>query len=282
MKKALKIIGIIVGVLVVLLLVAWLMIDRIAKAGIEKGGTYALGVNTTCDSVGLSLLKGELGVSGLTVANPEGFETPHFIKTGRVEVGVDTGTLLSNTIVVNRFELKGLDLNFEHGKGTTNVSAILDNLKSPEAGKKAETPKEEGGRKVKINKVLLHDIVAHVQMLPLGGKASTLDIKIDELVLENVDSDGSGISVADLIRRLVPAVLAAIFERGKGVITDADFGKLGDQIGEATQSLGAGAAHLTKQATENMGKAAKDAEESLKKGGDAIKKGVEGLFGGRK
>jgi hypothetical protein len=72
MKKLAKIGLGILAVLVLLLVVAWLSLDYIAKAGIEAGGTYAMGVKTTVDSVNLGLISGQAKVNGLTIGNPEG------------------------------------------------------------------------------------------------------------------------------------------------------------------------------------------------------------------
>ena len=52
------------------------LIDAFAKKGIEAGGTYCLGVPTTLDSANIGIVSGMFGLQGLTVANPEGYESP--------------------------------------------------------------------------------------------------------------------------------------------------------------------------------------------------------------
>ena len=64
MRRLVKILGLVLLVLIALGVVLWLTIDSIAKTGIERGGTYALGVPTTVDSVSLSLLGGEMRING--------------------------------------------------------------------------------------------------------------------------------------------------------------------------------------------------------------------------
>ena len=269
-KKLLKIGLIVVVLLVVAAIVVYLAIDSIAKTAVEKGGTYALGTKTTCDSVSIHFLSSEVNLNGLTVANPEGFKTDHFLKTGKLDVGVEPGTLTKDTIVVTRFELDGVDLNFEHGQvlgGLTNVQALLKNMESSAPAEKKEEPKE-GGKKIKVNKVVIKNIVAHVQVLPIGGQASTLDVKIPELTLDNVSSDDAGgVVLPELMKRLVPAILTAVFEKGKGAISDPDFAKMGGDIDKTTKALG-----------ESFQKGA----EGLLKGTGDLQKGVEGIFGGKK
>jgi uncharacterized protein involved in outer membrane biogenesis len=279
-KKALKIGLIVLGVLVVVLVIGYLAIDSIAKTAVEKGGTYAMGVPTKVDSVSVGLFKGEVGMDGLTISNPSGFKTPHFLKTGRLEVGVEPGSLTKDTIIVTRFVLDGVDLNFEHGAGTTNVQALLNNMESPSASTaEKKEPAKEGGKKIKVNKVVIKNIVAHVQLLPIGGQATTLDVKIPELTLDNVSSDdAAGVALPELMKRLVPAILTAVIDKGKGSITDADFNKLGENISKTTKALG----DSFQKGGENLNKAAKDAADALQKGADPLKKGIEGLFGEKK
>jgi hypothetical protein len=277
-RKLLKIALIIVGILVLVAIIGYLSINSIAKAAVEKGGTYALGTKTTCDSVDVRLMKGEVALSGLTVSNPDGFKTDHFLKTGALDVGVEPGTLTKDTIVVTRFELDGVDLNIEHPQalgGLTNVQALLKNMESSSsATADKKEPAKEGGKKIKVNKIVIKNIVAHVQVLPIPGGASTLDVKIPELTLDNVSSDDAGgVVLPELIKRLVPAILTAVFEKGKGAIGDPDFAKMGGDIDKTTKALG----ESFMKGTEGLLKGA-----DLKKGTEDLKKGVEGIFGGKK
>jgi hypothetical protein len=290
MKKLAKIGLGILAVLVLLLVVAWLSLDYIAKAGIEAGGTYAMGVKTTVDSVNLGLISGQAKVNGLTIGNPEGFKTPHLMKTARIELAVAPGSVLGDTIQVNKFEIDGLDLNMEQKIGSTNISALLDNIKKATGGDKPKddkAPKESAGRKFKVDQIRITNVVAHVQVLPIGGSASTLDVKIPELVLSGVTQDNAGgVAVPELMKRLVPAILAAVVEKGKGVIPDADLKRLGTDVASATQALGAGASKLVNQVGGEAGKALEGLGTGIQKLTEPATKGLgdplKGLFGGDK
>ena len=290
MRRLMKIgIGILI-VIALLLAVAWLSIDYLAKAGIEAGGTYALGVKTTVDSVSLGLLSGQARVNDLAIANPEGFKTPHLMKAGRIEVGVNTGSLLGDTIQVDKFEIDGLDLNLEQKVGATNISALLDNIKKAGGGQQApasKDAKESGGRKVKVDQIRITNVVAHVQVLPIGGGATTLELKIPEIILKDVTQDNAaGVAVPELMRRLVPAILAAVVEKGKGVIPDADLKRLGTDVASTAQALSAGAGKLVGQVGGEAGKALEGLGSGLQKLTEPATKGIgdglKGLFGGDK
>ncbi len=85
-------------------------IDRIASEAIERGGTAALGLETRVDSVRLRLLSTEMNLSGLTVANPESFEAPHFLKLGHGKVEVGISELRGDPIVISLVELSNQPL----------------------------------------------------------------------------------------------------------------------------------------------------------------------------
>src|SRR5690554_6816935 len=95
MKKIL--IGLLAVVLVVVIAVVVLVvvgvsqIDNLLKAGIERGGTYATGVSTTVDDVDVQLRKGTLDLSGLVLANPPGFDTPHFLALAETGMALNSG-----------------------------------------------------------------------------------------------------------------------------------------------------------------------------------------------
>jgi hypothetical protein len=286
MKRLLKIAGIAVLVLVSLLAALWLAIDSIVKAGIERGGAYALGVDTKVDSVSLSLLAGEMRIDGLTVANPEGWKTPHLMKAWRIEVGLRLGSLLGDTVEVNRFEIRGLDMNIEQKVGSSNVSALLNNIKAKTGGRKEE-PKQAGGRKVNVQRVVVRDIVAHTQVLPIGGKAATLDIKVPEITMDNVTQDNAaGVAVPELMRRIFPAILAAVVDKGKGAMPDTDFRKLSGEIASVAESFGRGASALVNQVSGGIGKLFQGLiphdDQSKEPGKKGIGEAFQDLFGGKK
>jgi len=265
-RIGLKVVLVIAVVLLAALVAGWLFINSIARTAIERGGTYALGVDTRVDSVSLGVFKGEARVDGITISNPEGFKTPHLMKTRRLEVSLRPGSLMEDTIEVSRFEIDGLDLNLEQKVGSTNISALLDNIKKQEAPAKPEQPQQPGGKKLKVNRIVVRNVVAHVQVLPIGGNATTLDVKVPEIILTDVTPENAtgGVVISELVKKIVPAILAAVVEKCKGAIPDADLKQFGSGLGKVVEGVGT----------------------SVKEAGEAAKKGVGGalekIFGGKK
>jgi len=281
MRKLLRLAVLLAILVVVVVAVGWYYIDALAKAGVERGATYALGVPTTVNGVKVGLLGGTVRIDGLNVANPEGFTTPHLMRAGRFDLAVRAGSLFSDTIEVNRFELTDLDLHIEQKLGSSNISTVLDNIKA-KAGKPAPEGEkaEAAGKKVKADRIVVRNVSAHIQLLPVGGQASTLDVEVPEIILENVTSDeADGVAVAELTRRLIPAILTAVIGKARDVAPGANLDWLAADVGATVNALGGRARDLVEQAGQGAGKVL----ENIFKlpGGEGGKEGgglLDGLF----
>ena len=119
MKKLLKVVVVLVVLVVILAVAVVFSIDGIAKSAVEKGSNYALGVETTLDGADVGLTSGTFAMNGLTVRNPEGYATPHFLALGTGATEVSLGTLREDVVRIPRLELATIDINLENrdGKG---------------------------------------------------------------------------------------------------------------------------------------------------------------------
>jgi hypothetical protein len=203
------VVGVIVGVL--------MYVDRIAETAIERGGTHALGVQTRVGSLSIGLVSGRFSISGLNVANPEGFEADHFLDLSQGTVGLRIRQLLVDPISVRSIELDGIDVNLERRGRTTNYGVILDNLAALGSAGEAESEAVDPGeaRGFVIHEVVIRNVSAHVQLAPGGGKATRLDVEVPEVRLEQLGGgSANGVQMSEVASILTRAVLRAIAEKG--------------------------------------------------------------------
>ncbi len=265
-------------VMVLAVVAGFLLIDQIAKSGVEKGASYALGVETTVKSIDVRLFDGQIIMDDLNISNPEGFTSPHLVHTGRVDVQVDLGSLSSETVEVSKFELDGLEMHIEQKLSGSNVSQIMDNLKrlskDTDKDKQKDKPTSKGpSKQVIIKRILIENVVAHFHLL--AGPA--LKVEVPTIELTNVSSDGSGGVAGQLTSQIFSAVLEAVLKSAKGIVP-ADF----------LEGLDKEFLELGTETLEQAGKILEESglEESLKETGETIEKGLgelgEGLFGSEK
>jgi hypothetical protein len=202
-------VAVIVVVIVVVGAVAY--IDRIADAAIERGATAALGVDTELSSVSLGLLSGDFGLSGLRVANPPGFESPHFMRLGQGELKLPLTTLLDDPVVVPRLALSGIEVSLERSKGRMNYAVILSNLSGPSKDAPSAEPESGEGRGFIIQELVIRDVKAHGKLDAMGAKLSEFDVEVPEIRLRDIGSaSGAGIPIEELVGVVTKAILQAV------------------------------------------------------------------------
>lgn len=312
MKTAIKIIVALV-VLIVLAVVGLLVlgvaqIDRIAKEAIERGGTYAMQVDTTVQAVDINIRGGTANMSGLNIANPSGFDTPHFLQMGESNASLDLGTINSDTLVMPSITLSGIDVILDKGGDPSNYNTILNSLKRFESkdtgGGGGDAPSAEGGKKLIINSLKLQDINIRVANMPgVSLAVGDVAVKIPEIELRDVGKEES-MTTAEVINLVVKTVLAAAVEAGGGIIPGDVLGELSnglagleslgdlgieaisdlnldEALGGVQEQIDKATEDVQKQvddATKKIDDAAKDVEKQI----DDAKDNLRNIFGGKK
>jgi hypothetical protein len=255
MKKFLVRLVLAVVVLVVLAgLGVYFYLDTIAKEAVQRGGTYAMDVDTTVDKVSLHPFDGKLQMKGLTVANPPNFNGAHLMKTGTFELELVPSSLMDKTILLKKFELDGLDMYIDQQMPLSNIGVIMENLKKLAGGEKPKEEKPSEGKKVKVDLITIKNVVAHVKVLA----GPELTIKVPEIQLKNVTGDNAaGVALPELMARIVPAVLAAVLESGKGVLPADLLNNLQGSVSAVTAQLGGQAQEMVKGVQGQVGDALK-------------------------
>lgn len=289
-KAASKIVLGVVVLLVVLIGVAWLMIDHIAKAAIEQGGTRALGVQTRVADVDLSLLGGRFQTQGLRFDNPQGFTAPFLMDMANLRLAVVGSSVFGETIQVNEFAINGLEMNIEQTLQGNNVSVVMDNVKklsSGEAAAPGTTPapveKKEPGKKVKVDHISIRDVVANVVVALPAQQSQKFTIKVPQIELNDVTSDSaSGVGMADLTRRVFLAVVAAVLKEGQGTLPPFMTQDLSAGLSSATQAVGGQAQKMLQDVQGQVQGQAQQVQGEVQKQSEAatqeFRKGFEGIL----
>ncbi len=290
-----KKLGIGLGVVVVLLvaggIVLMLTLNGLVRAGVEAGGSYALGTSTTLKSADVGLLSGRLAFGGLSVANPQGFKSPEFLGLGNAGMQVSLGSLRDDTIEVPQIKLETIRVSLERANGRTNYETILEHVKKAAGDSKPSSAGSGPSKKFIVREIEIRDVKVHVDLLGTGGaldKAASLDVPIDEIRLTNVgNAKDGGVDVATLASVVVHAVLSAASAKGQGILPDdllndlnSRLSGLGAQLSQVKGLGDAGVAVVGKLgagAQEVVGKLGGDLQKALGSGTvKDIGTGVEG------
>jgi hypothetical protein len=220
-----------VALVAVGLLVAVLVIDYVAKAAIEHAATKALGVDTTLKAISIGILRPSSNLSGLQVANPPGFEADYFLRLERGDLDMSLRNLLNDTVEIDRLTLSGITLNLVRESAGANFRKIIGNIREFQAQQKKEPTL--GEKKFLIHEVVIENVHVNVDLLPIGGKLTELDVPIKELRLVDVGSDSlGGENLARIVSTVVYALLEAVIAKGESILPPEVVDELGETLSE--------------------------------------------------
>jgi AsmA protein len=144
MSRALKIIAIVVGVLLVIVLVAPFLIPvNQFRPTIEEKASAALGRKVEVGNLSLSLLSGSLGAANLSIADDPKYSQTPFLTAKSVKVGVEIMPLiLSKTLNVTNIVIDSPQVTLIRGAGGQwNYSSLGGSAAKSQAAKPAAAAK---------------------------------------------------------------------------------------------------------------------------------------------
>lgn len=299
MKTLKKIIVVLLLILVGLLVFLRYFGGATIKQAVNTGGPMVLGVPVTLEDAKLRPLAGHIYLAGLHVGNPEGFQTDGIFDLGHLDIKMDTRSLMSDTIRIQKIEIKDPKITLERGLTKSNLGALLENLegdkKEGEEKKPAEKAekKEEGGKKVIIDEISISGAQLNLSIKGMAGLSAPLPLP--PITLRDIGKESDGASLTDVLARVVKAILGSATQVATGA------GKLvGDgakAVGEGAMAVGGaavdGAAAVGGAAVDGaaavggaavtgvkaVGGAAASAGGAVVSGAGSVVKGIGGLFG---
>lgn len=278
MKTLLKILvaGFLLIVVLVVLGVVLLFrgINSAAERGIEAAGQKVLGVGVDAEAVKVSFLGGTFALGGLTIENPEGYASPHFMALPASSVAVDYSSLQGEVIELPELNIGKIDAYLDGTGGTANYKKILENVKKDEESPDAPTEPGAEGPKFVIRSLVLDGAAVHVTGFP-GMKEITGDVNVDvpRVELKDVGS-AEPMSSGELISLIVKTVLSTAVENGGGLLpADLVSGLKGQLAGltgldalgiTAIGDVGALQGQLSDKAKETLDEVKGEAEQKVK------------------
>ncbi|PXA02987.1 hypothetical protein DDZ13_14465 [Coraliomargarita sinensis] len=230
------------------------------KKGVETIGPKVTQTSVTLDSVNLSPFTGSGTLKGLYVGNPEGFKSENIFELGQIDIQVDTGTVFSDKIIIDKIHIRQPGISYEKTLTSSNVKELQENIEAFTGPKDDASAEPETGAKkqVVIRKLIIEEGTIYVGALGVGQT-----VKLPMIEMNDIGEDGNQMTMAEAIDMILGKVLNNI---GPAI---ANAGELGKQAANVikTQSL-----EKVDQAADEAGKAASDA---VNKASD----GIKNLFG---
>ena len=191
-------------------------IDSIVKSGIENIGSEMTGTVVTVDGVSISMFSGSGTISGLSVANPDGFEKEYAFTADEISIELDVWSLFSDEILVHRLDMTSPTVLVEQQMPDNNLRTIMNSINE----NASEDPSEST---MVIELFRMTDGKADLYT-EVGGERSA-QVEISEVELTDVGGKETRQSVEEVIQiiaeRVIDNSLRAAAESGAEQIRDA-------------------------------------------------------------
>ncbi len=274
MKLAKKLVGVLITGAVILIVLAVVLIslfgNRAVKVGIEQGARHALKVGVRLDNAALSIFGGTLSMDNLVVDNPEGYEHPNLLTLEHGSMAVNIGSLLSDTVEMEKIQLDNISLTLEQKGLTSNLQEVINNLPKSDA----PPPGDKPSKNLRIKELHINGVRVNAKLLPIPGRADTVSLRLSPIMLTDIGTDEK-IDAAQLTGIILAAIAGGIIEEGKDMLPLDMLNNLGESVLGAGQEMLREALNVGKgilDGTGDIGKGLLEGAEDIGKGaGEAIR-----------
>ncbi|WP_309386118.1 hypothetical protein [Cerasicoccus frondis] len=213
------------------LVAVYFSINSIVGGAVTKGfnrfGPEVTGTKTFIESTGVNVFDGDIGINGLFIGNPDGFEKPSAVECGEIYVDIEPSSLFSDTIVVNEIRIVKPLFTYDQNLATNNLTKLQkqidENMKKfKKAGDKpsdqpAEAPAEEQPSKT----LILHKLVVQEAKVDLSLNLAVMktgrEIALPEI---NKDFGGQGVTPAEAADYVLSVVLEKVVEQAAVLVRE--------------------------------------------------------------
>lgn len=240
-----KILLSVLALLVVLVISAvgylYFSLNTLVKKAVETVGPRITKTDVRLSSANISPFSGSGSLNGFVIGNPEGFGKEAALRFGSIQVKVDKATLLKEVIAVDSVIIRNPDILLEGTLRGNNLGKLLQNIKSSSSSKSSEekTSAKES-KKFVVKEVVISGIKLRLAASALDQKVEQT-IPLPEIRLQNIGSDGSGVSASQLATQILTPLLQSAVTEGVNSLAKQGLRELqkngGAQIENAVKGL---------------------------------------------
>ena len=277
MKKGLVIGGGVLGAVIVVVVGVFVFtlsnLDALVKKAVEKVGGEATQAKVSLAKVDISLKSGAGALSGLTVGNPKGFQTPSAFELGGIKVTLDTARIGGDTIVIKEIAIDGPKVTYELAGTGSNIDAIKKNVDAygkQFQGTGGQAKKSGDGPKLIINDLYIRGGQINVSAGFLKGKA--LSTPLPTIHLKDIGKKEKGASPGEVATQVIESMTKGVGQAIGALGLDKMMGDVAKGAGEAVKAVTEGAGGAAKSVTEGAAGVGKALEKGAGEAGGQLKK----------
>ncbi len=264
-KRLVKYLVVLIIICIVLAGLLLVFINPIIKTSVCKIGPHFTGTPINIESVDLSIFNGSLALSNFSVGNPEGFQKPNIFELGSLDVKIDTASLFSDKIIVERVEIHNFNIDYELTVNGSNLDKIREHLEQVIAKGQEETEEDTSVEETPAasKQVVIRKLIIDNGTLFLSNKTLGTEIPIPLVPIEMDNLGENSDSFATTLNDFFTELMLSITSLVQGV----DLQKIGQDFSDAANSLG-----------NTLNESANDIGNAVMEGTSKLTEGIGSLF----
>jgi len=219
------------------------ILGKSIKTIVETVGSKVTQTPVKLEKAKLSILSGNGQLKGLYVGNPEGFSKENIFALGQIAIDLETNSLRSEEIVINKIYISEPHISYEKTLRTSNLKELLKNIEkstgsSSDESAEAEESKPDASEEESdepSKDVLIKEFIIEKPNVFLGIIGFKTTVILPTIELANIRSPEKEIGVT-IFREVIAALSENIKTATKNTAgASADTG--GDAMDSANEPL---------------------------------------------
>ena len=210
-------------------------VDAYVEAMIERVGTESVGTRVAVQDLELKLAEGSGRISGLTVANPQGFSADSLFRMAGIDITIDPASLTRDVYVIKSINIDGAFVLAEQVGGGTNLQALRNNMEQSQGSDTATQNSPAEDVRLAVGKVAFTNGSVALRSDVFGERTLTLP----NFTLTDLGTPEKGLTPTELgeqiSRQLVAQVTEAVKDELSELARDAAAEKIKEKLGEVTE-----------------------------------------------
>lgn len=220
MKKKLKWIALALVIVVVVAIAAVVLnLNGIVRSAVETGTTKSLELPTTLGGANIGLLSGDVSLSGLNVANPQGFDAPQMLSLGKVSVDTSYGKVFGQPTNIDDVLIESPKLVLEFKGTKSNLKTVADRLASGTGGDQPQptpAPTDKEPLKLIIDHLKVSGAQVEIRSDVLLKEPLLVTIPDVELAqIGNADGNRNGEEIGKVVSQVITRLSIEAQKSGK-------------------------------------------------------------------
>ncbi len=229
-----KILFTLIGLVLAVGLIGYFYFESGIRRGIEIAASSALGTQVNVSGVSLSPFSGKGSIRGLTIANPEGFESRYAVELGSLDVEVNMDSILSDAIEISSIVVKEAHVTYETRLVNDNIRTLIANI--PTNGETSVTPDQPSAG----TKIIIRDFQMIDPEITLQAMSTSAPIIVPDLHLQNIGDQSNAVTVAQAARQILMALNTSVLSanvRNLDALRDGVEQQLKDEVDQKIEEL---------------------------------------------